>query len=465
MPGSRWWRSGNPNLNSETAEDYRAMSRTIEALEYTTRAEDPVFWKLREMNENRLDSEIQIITENRAAEGIKGWLETNEDLEMQQRTLVGLNAMKENAMEDLTYAVNFQDHELYKKTLDQIDANTGEYAEILGKQSGEIWTDERSDEGRLGDPDLLRVSGRRRVLEPSEGHDDRRDRGDADRDQRRDVGADTHQLFQFALTSEIDLDESLKQNCQVMLLRFGTREKSVHIPLHPTLQGADVHPADRAVGGILGGEEVDHDVVPGITARGPVATPVQALGNLDSGNRIDAGIVATSHIVMIQLPDLWRPEGCIAVLEPALDALDEEVHPGRRGRRPFDDQLLPEHPVAVDPRLPLEHDPTGGSDDELADHPGKDERATDDDDANAHADDGVAGGSGTVGVSHGGHPQVSAPGEQRGGDGQADSGGKTGEISDQQETRVHGTSRRRLGHDCRGALLSPMITLGPSAQV
>ena len=234
----------NPNVNSETAEDYRAMSQTIEALEYTTRAEDPVFWKLREMSENQLDSEIQIIAENRAAQGISDWLETNGDPEMQERTLVGLNAMKENAMDDLTYAVNSQDRELYKETLDQIDTNTGEYAEILGKQSGEIWTDERPDEGRLGDPHLLRIPGRRRVLEPGEGHDDRRDCGNADGDQRGDVGADTHQLFQFALTSEIDLDESLKQTCQVMLLRFGTREKSVHIPLHPSLQGADVHPAD-----------------------------------------------------------------------------------------------------------------------------------------------------------------------------------------------------------------------------
>ena len=133
----------NPNLNSETAHNQWEMERITDALAYTTRAEDPVFWKLREMNENRLDSEIQIITENRAAEGIKGWLETNEDLEMRERTMVGLDAMKENAMEDLAYAVNSQDRELYKETLDQIDANAQEYAEILGKQNGEIWVEEQ----------------------------------------------------------------------------------------------------------------------------------------------------------------------------------------------------------------------------------------------------------------------------------------------------------------------------------
>ena len=133
----------NPNLNSDTNHNQWEMERRTEALAYTTRAEDPVFWKLREMDKNELDSEIQIITENHAAEGIKDWLETNEDVEMRQRTLVGLDAMKENAMEDLTYAVKYQDHELYQKTLDQIDAKTGEYAEILGKQSGEIWVEEK----------------------------------------------------------------------------------------------------------------------------------------------------------------------------------------------------------------------------------------------------------------------------------------------------------------------------------
>ena len=133
----------NPNLNSETAHNQWEMERRTEALAYTTRAEDPTFWKLREMDKNELDSEIQIITENRATEGIKDWLETNENLEMQERTMVGLDAMKENAMEDLAYAVKFQDRELYKETLDQIDAKSGEYAEILDKQSGEIWVGEK----------------------------------------------------------------------------------------------------------------------------------------------------------------------------------------------------------------------------------------------------------------------------------------------------------------------------------
>ena len=135
----------NPNLNSETAEDYRAMSRTIEALQYTTRAEDPVFWKLREMSENELDSEIQIIAESRAAQGMSAWLETNGDPETQERTLLALNAIKGLAEQDLPYAVKTQDRDLYKAILDENDSHTREYAEILNNQSGEIWVEEKPE--------------------------------------------------------------------------------------------------------------------------------------------------------------------------------------------------------------------------------------------------------------------------------------------------------------------------------
>ena len=133
----------NPNLNSETTQNQWEMERITEGLAYTTRAEDPVFWKLREMDKNELDLEFRKITEDRIEEGLKGWLETNGDVEIQQRTLIGLDAMKQNAMEDLDYAVKYQDHELYQKTLDQIDAKSGEYPEILGKQSGEIWVEKK----------------------------------------------------------------------------------------------------------------------------------------------------------------------------------------------------------------------------------------------------------------------------------------------------------------------------------
>ena len=43
-----------PGLNPWNAEDYRAMRETAGALEYMTRGQDPVFWKLRGMDRDAL---------------------------------------------------------------------------------------------------------------------------------------------------------------------------------------------------------------------------------------------------------------------------------------------------------------------------------------------------------------------------------------------------------------------------
>ena len=135
--------------NLKTDENYHAMSQTIEALRYTTRAEDPVFWKLGEMSENELHSEIQIIADSRAAQAISDYLETNGDPETQERTLLALNAIKGNDeaylpyTANLTHAVNSHNHELYRDLIGHIGSETREYAEILSNQSGEIWVEER----------------------------------------------------------------------------------------------------------------------------------------------------------------------------------------------------------------------------------------------------------------------------------------------------------------------------------
>ena len=139
----------NTGYNSETAEDYHAISQTIDAVQYTTRADDPVFWKLREMNENDLDSEIQIITNSHAAQAISNYLETNGDPETQERTLLALNAIKGNDDDYRNYtthladAVNDQDHAQYKRLTGRIESDTTKYAEILSNQSGEIWVEEK----------------------------------------------------------------------------------------------------------------------------------------------------------------------------------------------------------------------------------------------------------------------------------------------------------------------------------
>ena len=145
------WERGNTTYNSETAEDYHAISQTIDAVQYTTRADDPVFWKLREMNKNELDSEMQIIADSRAAQAISDYLETNGDPETQERTLLALNAVKgtdddyRNYTVNLAYAVDYQDHAQYKRLTGRIDSETTKYAEILNNQSGDIWVEERPE--------------------------------------------------------------------------------------------------------------------------------------------------------------------------------------------------------------------------------------------------------------------------------------------------------------------------------
>ena len=88
----------------------------------------------------------------------------------------------------------------------RLDHHVGHYSGPNEGQGSNDQADERSDKGGLGNPNLLRIPRGRSVLKPGESHDDRRDCGDPDRDQRCDIGADRHQLFQLALTSEIDLE-------------------------------------------------------------------------------------------------------------------------------------------------------------------------------------------------------------------------------------------------------------------
>ena len=137
----------NSNYNPETAEYYRVMRDTVKGLEYMTRAEDPVFWKMCDTRKNFLEPQIQIFTENRVAEGIKDWQETNENNpEAWENIITGLSALKYNAREDFAYAAETRDHQLYLETLDRINTCPVEYAEILHKGKGEIWVEEKPEQ-------------------------------------------------------------------------------------------------------------------------------------------------------------------------------------------------------------------------------------------------------------------------------------------------------------------------------
>ena len=134
---------GTSESTYDTSEAYRAMDEIIQAMEYTTRPEDPMFWKLRGMNKERAESEIQAMTENRASEGAKEWMENNESLKARERALLGLEALKKNTRDDVSHAIDHRDYELYRYRLDDIEHNAGEYAEIFGTGSQEVWVDEK----------------------------------------------------------------------------------------------------------------------------------------------------------------------------------------------------------------------------------------------------------------------------------------------------------------------------------
>ena len=136
---------GTSSLTLDVSEDYRAMNEIMQALEYTTRPEDPMFWKLRGLDKGHAESEIEAMTENRASEGAKEWMENNESLEARERALLGLEALKKNTRDDVSHAVDHRDYELYRGRLDDIEHNAGEYAEIFGTRSQEVWVDEKPE--------------------------------------------------------------------------------------------------------------------------------------------------------------------------------------------------------------------------------------------------------------------------------------------------------------------------------
>ena len=129
------------SFRPETAEDYRAMGQTMEGLEYVTRPEDPVFWKLNGMGDDELESEIKAMVEGQAAEGTKERVDSGEDPAAWQRTELGLHVLNENVKWEITYAVREGDIQAYREAMERLDS-AREYVEILDHQNGEVYVEE-----------------------------------------------------------------------------------------------------------------------------------------------------------------------------------------------------------------------------------------------------------------------------------------------------------------------------------
>ena len=129
----------NPVLSPETAEDYRAIQQTAEALDYLMRPHDTEFWKMCDLDDDQLKSKIELQAEVKIQEGFRDHQNTADSVETRRQQMIGLSAMKEDAMEDLAHAVKERDHTLFRETKDRIEADAGEYTEMFGNGNGEVW--------------------------------------------------------------------------------------------------------------------------------------------------------------------------------------------------------------------------------------------------------------------------------------------------------------------------------------
>ena len=137
----------SPGLSPETAEDYRAMHQTAEALDYIMRPHDTEFWKMCDLDDDQLKSKIEFQAGINLQEGFRDRQNTADSVEARRQEIIGLNAMKEDAMEDLTHAVRERNHTLFQETKDRIESDAGECIEMFSNGTGEIWV-----EAKLEDP-------------------------------------------------------------------------------------------------------------------------------------------------------------------------------------------------------------------------------------------------------------------------------------------------------------------------
>ena len=62
----------SPGLSPETAEDYRAMHQTAEALDYIMRPHDTEFWKMCDLDDDELKSKLEFQAEDQPPGGLQG---------------------------------------------------------------------------------------------------------------------------------------------------------------------------------------------------------------------------------------------------------------------------------------------------------------------------------------------------------------------------------------------------------
>ena len=138
--------SENPGLSPETAEDYRAMHQTAEALDYLMRPHDTEFWKMCDLDDDQLKSKLELQAEISLQEGFGSRQNTADSVEARRHEIIGLNAMKDGARDDLTHAVRERDHTLFRETKDRIESDAGEYTEMFSNGYKEVWVEAKPDD-------------------------------------------------------------------------------------------------------------------------------------------------------------------------------------------------------------------------------------------------------------------------------------------------------------------------------
>ena len=136
----------SPGPSPETAEDYRAMHQTAEALDYLMRPHDTDFWKMCDMDDEQLKSKIGLQAEVSLQEGFRDRQNTSDTMETRRQEIIGLNSMKQGARENLTHAVRERDHTLFRETKDRIESDAGKCIEMFSYGTGAISVDEKLED-------------------------------------------------------------------------------------------------------------------------------------------------------------------------------------------------------------------------------------------------------------------------------------------------------------------------------
>ena len=138
--------SESPGLSPETAEEYRAMQQTAGALDYLMRPHDTEFWKMCDLDDDQLKAKMELQTIISLDEGFRDHQNTSDTMDTRRQEHIGLNAMKDGAVEDLTHAVRERDHTLFQETKDLIEADSRECIEMFSYGNGEIWVEEKPED-------------------------------------------------------------------------------------------------------------------------------------------------------------------------------------------------------------------------------------------------------------------------------------------------------------------------------